>query len=174
MLWSWLAVVCCLVCLSPAAQDLSERQLRARFLMNFVRFAEWPAGTFANPSTPLQVCAMGALDPFDGALQEFRDMKIGERPVAIKSPVAASLAAGCHVLYVPDDELVRLPVARQAIGSTPALVVGESESVLDRGGMIGLRSLDRRLGFAVNLAAARRANIKLSTQMLKLAIEVRE
>jgi hypothetical protein len=162
--------------LAPAgpAQNLSERELRAAYLFNFARFAEWPAISFGSPSAPIQACVFGATDPFDGALASYDGRMIGARPLKIRQAPSPAAAGDCHLLYVADSDAARLPVLRQAIGAFPALVIGESEALIDRGAMVAFRPADRRLAFVVNLAALRRADIRLPAQLLRLAAEVRE
>lgn len=154
------------------AQTLTEGQLRARFLLNFLRFTEWP-GTASGPSSAsLQLCVLGIGDPFDGALNDLQGATAAGRKISVRSHMGAEQANECNLLYVPDNELRRMANAREAIGKRPVLIVGESEAVLDRGGMIALRNVDQRLAFVVNLAPARRASLSFSPQMLHAAAEV--
>jgi hypothetical protein len=154
------------------AQTLTETQLRARFVLNFVRFTEWPTGTFAAPDARLNVCVLGATDAFDGALAALQGAVAGQHKIEIRNGVTAEQAADCNLLFAPDSELRRLQGAREAIGKHAVLIVGESEAVLDRGGMIALRAVDRHLSFVVKLGAARDATLNFSPQMLHAAAEV--
>ena len=51
----------------------------------------------------------------------------------------------------------------------PILTVGDIADFAQEGGMIGLVEAEQRIRFNINLAAARQANLKLSSQLLKLA-----
>ena len=155
-----------------AAQVLSEAQLRARFVLNFVRFTEWPAHTFAAADLPLAVCVLGGGEGFEGALMALNGANAGNHRIEIRNGVAPEQAADCHLLFVPDSELRRLAMARDAIGRRAVLIVGESEAALDRGAMIALRMVDRHLGFVVKVGAARSAELNFSPQMLHAATEV--
>jgi len=154
------------------AQSLTEGQLRARFLLNFLRFTEWPGATSAGPNVPLELCVLGIGDPFDGALGELQGAMAAGRKILVHSHTSAEQTSECDLLYVPDNELRRLASARDAMSKRPVLIVGESEAVLDRGGMIALRNVDRRLAFVVNLGPARRASLSFAPQMLHAAAEV--
>ena len=154
------------------AQGLTEAQLRVRFLLNFLRFTEWPASAPADPSSPLVLCVLGAGDPLEDGLTQLQDATVGAHKVTARTHVDPAQAADCQLLYVPDGELRRLASARDAIGTRPVLIVGESEAILDRGGMIALRNTERHLTFVVNLAPAKRAELGFSPQMLHAAAEV--
>lgn len=154
------------------AQNLSESQLRVRFLSNFLRFTEWPASTPSSESIPFTVCVLGIADPFDGALHDLQGTHANGRRIDVRSHVNAEQSGSCSLLYVPDSELPRVAGAREAIGSGAVLIVGESEAILDRGGMIALRANGRHLAFVVKLSAARHASLDFSPQMLHAAAEV--
>jgi hypothetical protein len=168
-----LAVAACLaLCGGVLAQALTESQLRARFVLNFVRFTEWPERTFARPDAPLNVCVLGTVDAFDGALAALDGAQAGQHRIEIHNAVSAEQAADCHLLFAPDSELRRLQGAREAIGHRAVLIVGESEAVLDHGGMIALRTVDRHLSFVVKMGVARETALNFSPQMLHAAAEV--
>jgi len=170
------ALACALLALLAGhraqAQALPESQLRARFLLNFLRFTEWPGTAFADAAAPIQMCVLGAADPFEGALASLHDAMAEGRRIAVRVAVPPDQVADCHLLYVPDAELRRVVAARETIGRRAVLIVGESDAVFDRGGMIALRSIDRHLAFVVRLAPARRAALNFSPQMLHAAAEV--
>ncbi len=168
-----LLAIAALPCVARA-QARSERELRAAYLFNFLRFTEWPEAAFAGPAAPIQMCVLGSADPFDNALAAFDGRAIGERTLRVRQGLAPAAAADCHLVYVADADAARLTTLRQTAAALPMLIVGESEALLDRGATIAFRPSERRLGFVVNLAAARRQELKLSSQLLRLAAEVRE
>jgi hypothetical protein len=61
----------------------------------------------------------------------------------------------------------------KAVENTSILTVAESEGFLDANGMINLFVENDRLQFDINLAAAKKANLKLDSEMLKLAKTVK-
>ncbi len=154
------------------AQTLAEAQLRARFVLHFLRFTGWPDRTFPSADAPVVLCVLGVGDPLESSLAELQGASVGGHKIDVRGHVDVEQAGECHALYVPDNELRRLAGARKSIGKHPALIVGESEAVLDRGGMIAMRAEDRHLSFVVNLGPARRAALEFSPQMLHAAAEV--
>jgi hypothetical protein len=159
---------------NAGAQSLTEEQLRARFLVNFLRFTKWPDAAFASPGAPVGLCILGGGNHsmFVSALAEFQGISVAGRKLAIRDDVDERQLADCHLLYVLDDSLPRLASARAAAGKHPLLIVGESEAVLDRGGMIALRDDNRHLAFVVRLEPAQRAGLRFESQMLNVAAEV--
>ena len=160
--------------LPVGAQALGEREIRAAYLFNFIRFTEWPAAAFAAADTPINVCLLDGRESSGVALAPLEGKTVGARTIHVSAGTTLAAARECHVVYVADAALVRLPSLRETLGDAPTLLVGESDAALDRGAMIGFRALERRLGFIINLGAARRVGLRLSPQVLKIALEVRE
>jgi hypothetical protein len=61
----------------------------------------------------------------------------------------------------------------EAAQKAKALTVSDRADFIDEGGVIGLTAAGGRYTFDVNLAAARSAELKLSSQLLKLARSVK-
>jgi len=62
---------------------------------------------------------------------------------------------------------------RTALAALPVLVVSDAATMLDQGAMINLQIEDGRIVFDVDLDAARRVGLAVSTQLLRLARFVR-
>ena len=128
-----------LVTVSSHAQSASiseaEQQVRAQFVYNFANFVEWPDDAFADAKAPIKVCLFGEVD-FAPYLYSFAGTLIGERPLVVqKADEIEQIRAGCHVLYVGQDERVRLPTFWQEIQYIYVLSIG------DRHGFAGARGL---------------------------------
>ena len=78
----------------------------------------------------------------------------------------------CHVVFVSTAAARTFPPENWM---RPGVVtVGEDESFVDRGGLIAFVQERNKLRFMVNATAAERAQVKLSSQLLKLAVRVRK
>ena len=71
------------------------------------------------------------------------------------------------------DELAARRAVLQSIESSPILTVSDAPRFLDEGGIVQLKLVDNRVRFAIDATAARRAGLRLSAQLLRLAIQVR-
>ena len=152
------------------AQRVDEYHLKAAVLYNLAKFVDWPAEAFADPTAPLVFCVLGA-DPFGLSLDEtLHDHMVGRRPVLVKR--VAEVTADCHVLFVANSEVRRLPAITDQLGTRAVLTVGEAASFAERGGMIGLLTEGDRVRFAINAGAAEHARLKISARVLALASSV--
>jgi len=149
------------------ADGLSGPQVKAWFVVNFLKFTTWPDG---RPST-IEVCTLGQ-DATVPALHTFDGRKLDGVALHIRTAVTVPEAAGCHVMYVAGSESRRVSAIAKALATQAILTVSDSEGFIDEGGMIGLVAQDDRYVFEVNLDAARGAGLTLGTPMLRLARRV--
>jgi len=94
------------------------------------------------------------------------------RSLAVREIDRPSEVDGCQVLFIPAAETGVKAVLDAAIMHA-VLTVGESPRFLDEGGVINLQVIGRRVRFEVSPAAAERVGLRLSSQLLRLAIRVR-
>lgn len=144
---------------------VSEEQVKAAFVYNFAKFIEWPAGTFKDASEPILVGVVGD-GRFGDILDEtLRGKLVQGRPVTVKH-FPDSHVERCQILVVADG---RSTDVLSRLGTTATLTVGDGSDFTRSGGMIGFAVEDRRVRFDVNLEALRRAQLKPSSQLLKVA-----
>lgn len=156
----------------PAAQGVpDEYRLKAAFLYQFPQFVEWPAGAVASAES-IGLC-VAKPSPFGATLEQLvRGESLSGRPLAVREVTGVADLHGCHVLFAGGrrsvtDALLKAAVARSI------LTVGDSDQFLDAGGIIVLRMVNRRVRFEVNVEAARTAGLRISPQLLDLALKVR-
>lgn len=142
----------------------TDAQVKAAFVFNFMRYVDWPDGA---PTEPLVVCQSGGRNPALAAL-EGRQMKGRE----VRVRLVDNDPAGCHVLVFGEGS-GNAALLRRAQGR-PILTVGDGWSFLEDGGVLALAVVDGKMAFGANLEAARRSNLRLGSQMLKLARRIVE
>jgi len=156
----------------PAARggDDVELRVKAAFLYNFARFVEWPVQAESQPK--VEFCVLGH-DPLTPILEEtVRGKNVNGRVLGVRNVGGADEAAGCHVLFVARGEQKRLRCLLQALAEKPVLTVSDLEGTVRDGGIIQFRLVDQNVRFEVNLDAAARAGLKLSSQLLRVALAV--
>ena len=130
----------------------------------------------STAGTTLNIC-VAAPDPFGVALDELVagetvGAATGTRGIQ-RIECEAQDVDSCHVLFLPSSPGVGShPFLRKA-ASLPILTISDDQRFLDEGGIIGMRVVDGRVRFDVDLAAARRVGLRISSQLLRLALTVR-
>lgn len=168
------ATLLVLVLLIPAlqgrAQDApSEYQVKAAYLFNFLKFVEWPENTFVDPLAPMVIGVVGD-DPFGIALPQVVIGKtVQGRDVVVRIYRSGEDLRGAHILFISSSERKKLPAILSSLHSSGVLTVADMEGFLDLGGMIQFVPENNRVRFAINVEAARRAKLKMSSKLLSLA-----
>lgn len=158
---------------AACAQALSEQQVKAAFLYNFTKFVEWPAEAFAAPQAPFVLCIPGR-DALGGNLDAIQGRTVQGHELRVKRSVRPDEVKACHVLFVPEAQEGPVAELVRAARTLPVLTVGESEGFAEAGGAIGFVSREDRVHFEINLDAASRASLRISSQLLRLATIVRD
>jgi hypothetical protein len=143
--------------------------VEAAYLHNFGKFVEWPP----LPVAPFTICIVGK-DDFGKTLDSLiaHESMQGRTIVAKRLPSTAEAGEACQIVYVGTSELSRLGKDLDALKDKPVLTVSALPSFLDHGGMIQFVLEENRVRFAVNLAAAERAHLTFSAELLKVALYV--
>ena len=151
-----------------AAARLRESLIKVAFLYNFARFTDWPAHAFQDSLTPFRFCVLGD-DPFGAAFDSIAAKAIRGRTVALSRLASVREAARCHVLFVSESEKRRLAEILAAVRSRPVLTVADITGFVVSGGIIKLKTVEKKIRFDINLAAGRLAGLRFSSRFLSLA-----
>jgi hypothetical protein len=133
-----------------------------------MQFVVWPSDVFGSDGK-FHLCVVGA-DNFGSALSALETEQIDGRQIALRRLEQAAQARDlrCHMLFIarntPDAPATDIPQKRGL------LVIGETSGFLNRGGMINLIEVDRRIRFEINQRAATDAGLQISSRLLHLAV----
>lgn len=147
----------------------TQTEVQAAYLYNFGKFVTWPASANAPE---MDICILGR-DPFGVVLDRIlAHEKIDGRALAVVRLANIQSAKSCSILFFADSEATHVEQDLSAIGGAPVLTVSELPGFASRGGMIQFVLDHDRVRFEVNLNAARKSGLTLSSQLLKVALEV--
>jgi hypothetical protein len=150
----------------------TEYEVKAAYLSHFGGFVEWPARASA-PTDPFYICVLGQ-DPFGPLLEAaLKDETVGGAPMAARRLSGVEEAAGCRILFVSASKEPQLSATLAALGKSNILTVSDISDFTRRGGMIQFVLEGNRVRFEINLAAAQRAGLTLSSELLKVAVAIR-
>ena len=166
---------------APSAGALQLR-IEGAFLVNFVRYTEWPAQRFAGPGSPYQVSVVGDADAASAiaavatAAGTIRGRRIVVRPVRFDARMTAAARResirqlrDSHLVFVAGGEAADARLVLRAVRDAPVLTVSDVPGFAAGGGMLGLVRSGRTLAIEANPAAIRASGISVSAKVLKLA-----
>ncbi|MGH9407681.1 MAG: YfiR family protein [Terriglobia bacterium] len=155
---------------SAKASAPTEYDVKAAYLYNFAQFVQWPGRMPINGN--FSICVLG-MDPFGRSLDKaVAGQTVDRRRVIAKRIETAKDTAGCRILFISSSEAGSLKDVLAELGEESILTVSDIPQFVERGGMIDFVLQDNRVRFEVNLAAAKRAGLTLSSQLLKVAARV--
>lgn len=171
---------------SLAAQPVGDRQMQveAAFLVNFVRYAEWPARRFDNAADPYVIAVVGpesgaavdtvaaiarAAGPIQGRRIEVRSVELAGRPGSEARRAAIARLRASHLAFLPSTAVTSPRAFLEAVEGSPVLTVGDGKDFVASGGMLGLVRSGPRIVFEANPRAIQAGGVGLSAKVLKLA-----
>jgi hypothetical protein len=159
---------------SAQQEKPSEYQIKAVYLFNFGKFVRWPVVGLPAEGGAFSICVLGQ-DPFGERLDStIAGEAIDGRRLVAKRASKLEDVAGCRILYISASESNQLKKILGALTGTPTLTVSDIPDFTTSGGMIQFVVKENKVRFEVNLAAAEKSGLVLSSQLLKVATTVRK
>ena len=159
---------------NAAAEDSDRAKLvKAAIVLNIARFVIWPDDSFERHPGQVRLCFYRH-NPFGAAVDSIRGKKIGDRRLEILVIASRADNAGCNLVFVPPDGLDAfraddVPKDQHAVLTITDLTASGTVPPADAATLIVLYRDDRRVGFQIDLPAAKRAGLRLGSELLKLA-----
>lgn len=172
-------VLVCLILLLPAvapspaqSRKPTERDVEAAYLFNFGKFVKWPAPA-ANRDPAFTICVLGE-DPFGNTLDAtVSGEKVEGKAVVVRRVASQKEVSGCRIVFVSSSEDTKVKLVLSGL-DPGVLTVSDMPNFAAQGGMIQFVTEGNRVRFAVNLTAAEKAGLTLSSELLKVATNVRK
>ncbi|MGH8176102.1 MAG: YfiR family protein [Steroidobacter sp.] len=147
-----------------------ENQLKAAYLFNFMKFVEWPASA---ASDTIEICFVGAQGVHDSLETTTADKRVGDRRVVVRTLIDGAQGEPCAVIYFDENASHTNSALLQSARAT-ALTVSDARDFTRSGGVIRLFTDQNKLRFVVNVENAKRAGLRISSNLLKLASSVEQ
>jgi hypothetical protein len=153
---------------ADVGRQVSDADVKAAFLFNFTRFVEWPSAA-TQPSAPFRLCVVADRQTTAVIEKTMEGESVNGRPSQTTVPATPEDARVCQILFVGRSETGRLAQLLAAVRDRPVLTVSDAARFTTRGGMIGFVLDDDRVRFDVNLGAAKRSGLQISSRLLRVA-----
>ena len=150
------------------SQQLPEYEVKAAFIYKFTKFVDWPAQAFADSREPFSICVLGR-DPFGNILDQiFSGKSVNGREPVIKRSDSIEELKGCHILFISSSGKKRVAEIIGVIQFPGILTIGDTDQFAQSGGVIGLHEQDKKIRIEINVEAAKRAGLTISSKLLIL------
>jgi len=160
---------------SAAAQP--PDMLKAAFVLNFLKFAEWPAEATVSRDAPMVVAVVGDGELATALRTVLNGQTVRGRQVTVRTfPDTAQwrdAAMPGQALFVTPAAQPAWAEIRAALAGRPVLAVSETPGFCAAGGMLNLYERQSRIRFEANPEAAEKAGLRLRAELLRLATIVK-
>jgi hypothetical protein len=160
---------------ADAGEAALELRVKAVFVSKFAAYVEWPASAFGDPGSPIVIGVAGADPLADELEQAVAGRTVSERAMQVKrlDPLAPS-ANCCQIIFIGHGvDRARAAEILSAARGRPVLTVTETDKEQQRGSVINFLVADGRIRFDISRDAADRNGLRLSSQLLGVARQVR-
>ena len=151
----------------------SEYAVKAAFLYNFTKFAEWPEDVLNNRDS-LKICIFGT-NPFGSNLDKtVAGKKAHSKPIKIIYTTEVNDIIDCQMVFLASNNKKQIEEALTAVTNLSIITVSDLPEFASNGGMIGFYIDDKRVRFEINRRAVHQSDLSFSSRLLKIARIVQE
>ncbi|MCA9775224.1 MAG: YfiR family protein [Candidatus Eremiobacteraeota bacterium] len=149
------------------ASEAREYAVKAAYLFKFMNLIEWPNEEKIS-NFAIGVVGPGPFGPslgdIEGKLVRGKPLRVVTYPM-VKSPAPTEQM----ILFIDRANDAKLEGVLRDLKGQNVLTVGESKEFAERGGCINLVTVKNRVRFRINVDAVRRAQLKISPRLVKIA-----
>jgi hypothetical protein len=160
----------CFIAANAMAQnERKEANLKAVFLYNFTRYIEWDSAVVTGNDFVIGIIGPSSIT--SPLLEIAKTNRVGNKRIMIRRYDKPEEISFCHILFIPQN----LPFSLASIlERTPkgVLTVGEANGFAKQGTAFNFFISRDKLKFEANLKTLFLAGLKVSSQLLKLAVIV--
>ena len=154
-----------------AADRHSEAAVKAAYLYRFAGYVEWPEET--SSTEPFTIAVLGS----PAVARELKGLLpnhyVNNRPARVHEVRGLRDLGRPQILFVGSGYADALRVIMPAVGREPMLPVTDEDDGLNQGSVLNFLTVNRRVRFEVSLTAADRLRLKISSELLAIAVRVR-
>jgi len=151
------------------AEKPDARSLIAALSYNFAKYASWPENMVAKDTIELCYFSTGLKNSFETLQQK----SIYDKPVSVRQLSSIEQSNACHLVFVDSSERALIQRLFIHLADSPVLTVSDIAGFMDEGGMIEIIKVNNKFRFKVNTKQLDKARLKMSSQVLKLAVDVK-
>lgn len=144
-------------------------QLHAVYIYQFTKYIKWPDVT---SSEDFVIGVLGETPALEHLEKMAETKSAGNRDIVIRRFASINEVAQVHILFVPNGVVETLAPILNKTKETGTMLITEKEGFGLEGSNINFVERKGRLVFELNTAAMEREQLKVSSELAKLAIVI--
>lgn len=150
-----------------------EYEVKAGFIYNFAKFVSWPPQAYEKSPGFLVLC-FASNDPAVDVFYKLEGKLIRGRKIKVVAYKGEDCLEQSQILFLATQDKAFIQQVLSLVKGRSILTIGEVEGFTQWGGVINFFQSNNRLRFQINIDAARREGLRMSSQLLGSAQIVRE
>lgn len=152
--------------LNVSAQAKDD-QVKTVFVFNFTRYIQWPSN-----QSDITIGILGNDAELEKAFNDMASKKsTSTKKIVIKKFTSANEAGNCDIVYIPESNSAHFTQVKSQ-NLKNVLIITEKPGLGREGSGINFIQVDGKMRFEINKSEIERAGLKVSSQLLGLAVEV--
>ena len=139
-----------------------EQKLKAAYLLNFTKFIEWPILSEDESIPTINICVAATPKCSQFLSQLVSDRRVGRLQSKV-SVIPYLNASNCKLLYIQGKQKFNLAQSKNTV------IVADVDNSLSTETAIMFYTENRKLRFEINLEKIKQLQVKVSSELLKLA-----
>jgi len=152
-----------------AAGSGKAHRVKAAFVLNFAALTEWPSESFADAKDPIVICHVGGSQTNSLLDTAYSGRMVERRSIDFRHLRSIERVSDCHIVFITAERGEQGRELIAAVAGESILTIGETEGFARSGGVIGFYIEGSKIRFEINLSAAERARLRISSRLLQLA-----
>ena len=150
----------------------NERSVMAAYIYRLITYVEWPVSAFPSPEAPIVIGVVNADDIAAELEQVVQGRAAQGRRLQVRRVAPGEASTGINVLFIGEGA-PRILQAAKTLAERSVLTITGVERGMDHGSVINFVNIDGRVRFEVNVAAAEKSGLRLSSRLLTVATRVK-
>jgi len=155
-----------------ANQAFSQRpihEIHSMLIYNFIKYVEWPP---SSKSGDFVIAVYGDNAIYNQLNKFYASKPIKGQNVRVKKVDNAGQIGTAHILYLADNKSGDFDEVSNKLGSEPTLIITDKNGLGKKGANINFKTISGKLKFEVNKSAFDKKNLKISNQLVSMAIVI--
>ena len=146
-----------------------EDKTKAAFIYNFTKYIQWTKDT----SQVFRIGVVGECGILAPLKEIEKKKRVGKREISVKQYNKTSQIDSCHILFISGSAEQNLPEILDSIRNKNILTIGDTKGFAQKGVAINFVVVNEKMRFQINSSVLDGLDLRVSSQLLKLALFVK-
>lgn len=149
------------------ADSQIEYRVKAAFIYNFIAFTQWPD----NSDRTINFCVYGE-NYFGDEINKLQSKPVNNHHIRVEHIYNPEELKDCQAIFFSKSVKNNLSSILKNLQNKPILTLADNPDAISQNVIINMDVVNEKIVFEINLGAARRSGLDLSSKLLQLAAKV--